>query len=105
MSHGFTHDVVVIGGGGHVGLPLAVALADRGSKTVVYDVSSAAVDVINAREQPFSEPGAQPQLRKALEAGMLTASTDPATVATARGMLQPSRSRSRNTDWIRLAGT
>ena len=27
-------DVVVVGGGGHVGLPLALALADRGLTTV-----------------------------------------------------------------------
>ncbi|MGB3909264.1 MAG: nucleotide sugar dehydrogenase [Pseudolysinimonas sp.] len=87
MSHGFTHDVVVIGGGGHVGLPLAIALAERGSKTVIYDVSNAAVDTINAGELPFSEPGAQPLLQNALDAGMLTASTAPATVATARTVI------------------
>ena len=44
MSDEFTHDVVVIGGAGHVGLPLAIALADRGARTVVYDVSRSAVD-------------------------------------------------------------
>jgi UDP-N-acetyl-D-mannosaminuronic acid dehydrogenase len=87
MPHGFTHDVVVIGGGGHVGLPLAIALADRGAKTVIYDVSSAAVDTILSGELPFSEPGAQPLLSAALAAGMLTASTDPATVATARTVI------------------
>lgn len=87
MSDAFTHDVVVIGGGGHVGLPLAIALADRGSRTVVYDVSRAAVETILAGDLPFSEPGAQPLLRRALDAGMLTASTDPATVATARTVI------------------
>ena len=29
-SSEFTHDVVVIGGGGHVGLPLAIAFAEQG---------------------------------------------------------------------------
>jgi UDP-N-acetyl-D-mannosaminuronic acid dehydrogenase len=87
MAHGFTHDVVVIGGGGHVGLPLAIALADRGAKTVIYDVSRSAVDTISSGHLPFSEPGAQPLLRAALDAGMLSASTDPATVATARNVV------------------
>ena len=36
-------DVVVIGGCGHVGLPLALAFADRGAKVAIYDVSEAAV--------------------------------------------------------------
>ena len=27
MTEDFTHDVVVVGGGGHVGLPLAIAFA------------------------------------------------------------------------------
>lgn len=87
MSHRFNQDVVVIGGGGHVGLPLAIALADRGSKTVVYDVSRRAVDTILSGEMPFAEPGAQPLLRANLDSGMLTASTDPATVATARTVI------------------
>lgn len=83
----FTHDVVVIGGGGHVGLPLAIALADRGSRTVVYDVSERAVATIAAGRVPFSEPGAEPVLQKALAAGMLSASTDPAVVGTARTVI------------------
>ena len=35
----FERDVVVIGGGGHVGLPLAIAFADRGARVAIYDVS------------------------------------------------------------------
>ena len=42
-SPAFTHDVVVIGGGGHVGLPLAVAFAEQGASVVVYDISDDAV--------------------------------------------------------------
>lgn len=83
----FTNDVVVIGGGGHVGLPLAIALADRGSKVVVYDVSERAVATINAGTVPFSEPGAEPVLKRAIANGMFTASTDAAVVATARNVI------------------
>jgi UDP-N-acetyl-D-mannosaminuronic acid dehydrogenase len=83
----FANDVVVIGGGGHVGLPLAIALADRGSRVVIYDVSDEAVATIAAGRLPFSEPGAEPLLRRALERGMLSASTDPASVATARTVI------------------
>jgi UDP-N-acetyl-D-mannosaminuronic acid dehydrogenase len=51
-------DVVVIGGCGHVGLPLALPFADRGAKVAIYDVSEAAVAAVNAGRMPFAEPGA-----------------------------------------------
>ena len=44
-------DVVVIGGCGHVGLPLALAFADRGARVGIYDVSEAAVATDNSGQQ------------------------------------------------------
>jgi len=79
----FERDVVVIGGGGHVGLPLAIAFADRGARVAIYDVSDEAVERVNAAKLPFDEPGALPLLERAVAAGRLTASTDPAVVGTA----------------------
>jgi UDP-N-acetyl-D-mannosaminuronic acid dehydrogenase len=87
VSDTFTNDVVVIGGGGHVGLPLAIALASRGSKVVVYDVSASAVKTINSGKVPFSEPGAEAVLQKAIGDGRFTASTDSSVVATARNVV------------------
>jgi UDP-N-acetyl-D-mannosaminuronic acid dehydrogenase len=75
--------VVVIGGCGHVGLPLALAFADRGAKVGIYDVSQPAVDRVNSGQMPFAEPGADEVLHRALAAGRLEASADPAIVATA----------------------
>ena len=49
---------MVIGGCGHVGLPLAIAFADRGARVGIYDVSEAAVETVNAGRMPFAEPGA-----------------------------------------------
>ena len=76
-------DVVVIGGCGHVGLPLALAFADRGASVGIYDVSEAAVAAVNGGTMPFAEPGADEVLNRALETGRLRASTDPAMVGTA----------------------
>jgi UDP-N-acetyl-D-mannosaminuronic acid dehydrogenase len=87
VNPAFSHDVVVIGGGGHVGLPLAIALADRGSKVVVYDISAKAVDLINSGTMPFSEPGAEPVLQRVLANGSFTASTDASVVATAANVI------------------
>jgi UDP-N-acetyl-D-mannosaminuronic acid dehydrogenase len=87
MSTEFERDVVVIGGGGHVGLPLAIALADRGSSVAVFDINQKTVDTINSGVLPFSEPGAQPVLEQVLADGRLTASTDDAIISTAANVV------------------
>jgi UDP-N-acetyl-D-mannosaminuronic acid dehydrogenase len=79
----FDRDVVVIGGCGHVGLPLAIAFADRGARVGIYDVSQAAVATVNSCEMPFDEPGATDVLRRVVAEGRLLATTDPAMVGTA----------------------
>jgi UDP-N-acetyl-D-mannosaminuronic acid dehydrogenase len=83
----FERDVVVIGGGGHVGLPLAIAFADRGARVAIYDVSESAVERVNAGKLPFDEPGAAPLLERAVSSGRLWASTDPAVVGTAEHVI------------------
>lgn len=87
MPQGFEKDVVVVGGGGHVGLPLAIGLADRGSSVVVYDINAATVDKINQGILPFAEPGAEPKLKDNLAQGRLVASADPAVVASAEHVI------------------
>jgi UDP-N-acetyl-D-mannosaminuronic acid dehydrogenase len=83
----FAHDVVVIGGCGHVGLPLAIALADRGASVLIYDVSDHAVKRVNDGGLPFDEPGAAPVLERVVAKGQLQASTDPAVVAEAENVV------------------
>jgi UDP-N-acetyl-D-mannosaminuronic acid dehydrogenase len=79
-SRGFDHDVVVIGGCGHVGLPLAIAFASRGARVGIFDLSEPSVALVNSATMPFAEPGAGPELERAVAAGLLEASTDPAMV-------------------------
>ena len=69
----FERDVVVVGGCGHVGLPLAIALADRGARVGVYDLSEAAVGLVNGGELPFAEPGAAVVLKRVVAEGRLAA--------------------------------
>ncbi|HWG62655.1 MAG TPA: nucleotide sugar dehydrogenase [Streptosporangiaceae bacterium] len=83
----FDRDVAVIGGCGHVGLPLAIALADRGADVGIYDISASAVEVVNASQMPFDEPGAADMLKQAVAAGRLTAAADPAIVGTAQTVI------------------
>ncbi len=83
----FDRDVVVIGGCGHVGLPLAIAFADRGATVGIYDVSQAAVDTVNDGRMPFAEAGAGEVLRRVRGLGLLEASADPTIVATAQNVV------------------
>src|SRR6202167_2563974 len=79
----FERDVVVIGGCGHVGLPLAIAFADRGARVGIYDVSDSAVATVNAGKLPFDEPGAAGVLERVVSEGRLKASTDASIVGSA----------------------
>jgi UDP-N-acetyl-D-mannosaminuronic acid dehydrogenase len=82
-SGDFDRHVVVIGGCGHVGLPLAIAFASRGARVAIYDVSTSAVQTVNAGRMPFAEQGATEVLRQVVAEGLLEASTDPAIVSSA----------------------
>ena len=58
MHASFTHDVAVIGCG-RVGLPLALAFADRGLSVVGVDNNAALLGALRDGRMPFEEPGAQ----------------------------------------------
>jgi UDP-N-acetyl-D-mannosaminuronic acid dehydrogenase len=77
----FDFDVVVVGGGGHVGLPLAIAFADRGLRVGIYDLNELAVKTILSGELPFREDGATEVLQRVLAAGRLEATVDPSVVS------------------------
>ncbi len=83
----FPSDVVLVGGCGHVGLPLGIALADRGASVLLYDVSESAVKLVNDGVLPFEEPGAAPVLRRVTASSRLRASTDPAVVSQAENVI------------------
>ncbi|HEX9516957.1 MAG TPA: nucleotide sugar dehydrogenase [Streptosporangiaceae bacterium] len=78
---------MIIGGCGHVGLPLAVAFAERGARVASYDIGAEAVDAVNDGRLPFREPAAELPLRRAVSAGRLVASADPAVVAAAEHVI------------------
>jgi UDP-N-acetyl-D-mannosaminuronic acid dehydrogenase len=80
-------DVVIVGGCGHVGLPLGIAFADRGLNVALVDVNPLAVETVNGGELPFAEPDAREMLRGALEAGRIRATTDAATVGDAENVV------------------
>lgn len=58
--------IVIIGGCGHVGLPLGVKFALAGANTVLVDINQQTVDAINQGSFPFVEHDGEKQLRQAL---------------------------------------
>jgi len=71
-------DVGVIGGCGHVGLPLALLIAKLQQRVLVYDLNAAAVAQVSSGKMPFDEEGAPELLSGALASGRLRCTTDPA---------------------------
>jgi len=69
-------DVVIMGGAGHVGLPLGIALARSGLRTVLYDTNKESLATILSGKTPTMEPGAEPVLQEVLADGLLGGSTD-----------------------------
>lgn len=65
-----------------MGLPLAIALAGRGARVGIYDLSETAVALVNAGELPFAEPGAGDVLKRVVAEGRLAAATSAAMVGT-----------------------
>ena len=79
----FENDVVVVGGCGHVGLPLAIILASKKLKVIAFDTNTQAVATVNSGKMPFDEPGALEVLTEALRAKLFSASSDRTLVSTA----------------------
>src|ERR1700686_3723312 len=73
-------DMVIVGGCGHVGLPLALSLADCGYKVGIDDIDSAKVAQGKAGNVPFLENGADALLKKLLPTGRLEFASDPSLV-------------------------
>jgi UDP-N-acetyl-D-mannosaminuronic acid dehydrogenase len=74
------HTISVIGGCGHVGLPLGIAFAQAGADVHLIDTSAERVRTVAAGRMPFLERGADEALPAALRSGRLHVTTDQAAV-------------------------
>jgi UDP-N-acetyl-D-mannosaminuronic acid dehydrogenase len=72
-----TYELCVVGGAGHVGLPLGVAFANAGVKTALFDINEAALAEVRSGKFPFKEDGGEEALASALRKNTLFATTSP----------------------------
>lgn len=80
-------DICIIGGAGHVGLPLALVFAAAGQRVIIYDLNADALKQIAGGTMPFIEYGAEPLLEAGLRDQRLLFSSDPRDIARARHVI------------------
>ncbi len=83
ISESLKGNLVVVGGGGHVGLPLSLVLADVGYNVTALDISIDTVEIVNSGVVPFTEDGASDLLKRLLNEKKFIATSDPKCLLTA----------------------
>ncbi|HTS41053.1 MAG TPA: nucleotide sugar dehydrogenase [Xanthobacteraceae bacterium] len=74
-------DLTVVGGAGHVGVPLVLAFAAKGMTVNVNDINEDSLATLKSGRLPFIEHGAQELLTKALADKRLTFSGKPSEIS------------------------
>jgi UDP-N-acetyl-D-mannosaminuronic acid dehydrogenase len=80
-------DICIIGGAGHVGLPLALVFADVGQRVIIYDLNDKVMNQVRGGTMPFIEYGAEPLLESALKSNRLLLTSDPHDIARAQTVI------------------
>ena len=77
-----TADLTVVGGAGHVGIPLVLAFAAKGLTVNVNDINQQTLGLLKSGRVPFVEKGAQPLLAEALADKRLFFTSRPSDIST-----------------------
>lgn len=64
--------ITIVGGCGHIGLPLSIILAVKGFKVISYDKNLSSLSKIKKNKMPFMETGGNKFLAKAIKSGRLS---------------------------------
>ena len=80
-------DMVILGGCGHVGLPLGLVFADTGLRVTLFDTNATAVGLVQSGLMPHRENGAQEVLERTLATGMLRTTVDPSSIESAETLV------------------
>src|ERR1700736_182988 len=71
-----TGPLAIVGGCGHVGLPLGLAFARKGHQVDLLDTSAERVALVNSGKMPFHEDDAEALLAESIKNGLVKATTD-----------------------------
>jgi UDP-N-acetyl-D-mannosaminuronic acid dehydrogenase len=79
--------LAIVGGCGHVGLPLALAFARKGYAVDLLDTSAQRVALVNSGKMPFHEDGADELLAECVVQGRVKATTNPIVLEDASALI------------------
>jgi len=79
----YDFDICIVGGAGHVGLPLGLIFASKGQKVILHDVNTQAMKLIQKGQMPFIEYDAEPILKEVINKRLFL-STDIQSISAAR---------------------
>ena len=74
----------IIGGLGHVGLPLSIKFAEKGLKVCSYDINKSAIDMVKKGKMPFIEYGSEELLLKSIKNRNLVFTDNPKYISNAK---------------------
>jgi UDP-N-acetyl-D-mannosaminuronic acid dehydrogenase len=74
-------DLTVVGGGGHVGIPLVLAFAEAGFRVNVHDIDGNVIESLRRGRLPFIELGGEDLLARALERKQLVFTSQPCDIS------------------------
>ena len=74
-------EVCVLGGCGHVGLPLSIAFALKGKRVAVFDIDRLASEKLRSGQMPFMEEDGAQGLREVLASGRLHVAPGPEVIS------------------------
>ncbi len=80
-------NLCIIGGAGHVGLPLGVTFANSGVDTTLFDINETWLAKIESGIFPFKETDGNKELKAALKKKKLHTSSNPESIATSEFIL------------------
>ena len=83
----YKYDICIVGGLGHIGLPLGIVFASKGLKVWLQDINKDSAEIVSRGELPFVEYEAEPLLKETLKNGNLSISLDSQSIAESKNII------------------
>lgn len=83
----YKYDICIVGGLGHIGLPLGIVFASKGLKVCLQDINKESAEVVSKGKLPFVEYDAEPLLKEVINNGNLSISLDTKSISEAKNII------------------
>jgi len=83
----YKYDICIVGGLGHIGLPLGIVFASKGLKVCLQDINKESAEIVSRGELPFVEYEAEPLLKETLKNGNLSISLDSKSISESKNII------------------